>query len=187
MREVEIKAAYPREATAALETWLQQQGFDCAAEYRQEDDYYNHPARNFLETDEAVRLRRVLSALGQDKTVFTYKGPNRSDRGQSREELETGVEDAPTMRAALDRLGFVAVASVYKNRREYKKADVTVCLDEVERLGSFFEIEIVCAETEADRAAARLDALLAELAFVSPVEEGRTYLELLLRKGAGHG
>lgn len=185
MREVEIKAAYPREATAALESWLQQQGFVCTAEYRQEDDYYNHPARNFLETDEAVRLRRVLSA-GRDKTVFTYKGPNRSDRGQSREELECGVEDAPTMRAALERLGFRAVASVYKNRRDYKKADVTVCLDEVEELGSFFEIEIVCEDAEAAAAAERLAALMGELAFVSPAEEGRTYLELLLRR-AKHG
>ena len=186
MREVEIKAAYPRQETAALERWLLAQGFVCAAEYRQEDDYYNHPARNFLKTDEAVRLRRVCSGE-RDKTVFTYKGPNRSERGQSREELETGVEDAPTMRAALDRLGFVAVASVYKSRREYKKADVTVCLDEVEELGTFFEIEIVCADDAAGEAAARLDALMGQLRFVAPMEEGRTYLELLLRKGATRG
>jgi len=186
MREVEIKAAYPQGETAALERWLQQQDFVCAAEYRQEDDYYNHPARNFLHTDEAVRLRRVLSG-GQDKTVFTYKGPNHSDRGQSREELETGVEDAPTMRAALDRLGFKAVASVYKRRREYKKEDVTVCLDEVEELGSFFEIEILCRDGREAEAEGRLAALMEELRFASPVEEPRTYLELLLRKGAGRG
>lgn len=186
MHEVEIKAAYPGEAAAALESWLQQQGFVCAAEYRQEDDYYNHPARNFLETDEAVRLRRVLSTE-RDCTVFTYKGPNRSERGQSREELECGVDDAPTMRAALERLGFRAVASVYKNRRSFEKGDVTVCLDEVEELGSFFEVEILCEEDKAEEAAARLESFLKELDFVSPVEEGRTYLELLLRKGKRHG
>ncbi|MBQ2895895.1 MAG: class IV adenylate cyclase [Oscillospiraceae bacterium] len=185
MREVEIKAVCPGAALAALESWLLERGFVPGAAYRQEDDYYNHPARNFLHTDEAVRLRRVLSG-GQDKTVFTYKGPNHSDRGQSREELETGVENAIVMRAALERLGFRAVASVYKSRREFKKADITVCLDDVEGLGSFFEIEILCRDGREAEAEGRLAALMEELRFASPVEEPRTYLELL-RKGAGRG
>ena len=48
-------------------------------------------------------------------------------------------------------------------------------------------MEILCEEDKAEEAAARLDRFLKELSFVSPVEEGRTYLELLLRKGKSHG
>lgn len=186
MREVEIKAAYPQEATAALAEYLLGKGYCHTAEYRQEDDYYNHPSRNFMETDEAVRLRRTCQGE-QDVTVFTYKGKNQSERGQSREELETGVGDAAIMRKALDRLGFRRVVSVYKTRRTYCCEDVTVCLDDVEELGSFLEIEIICPDEQASAAEARLSAMLEELRFASPVEEGRTYLELLLRKRAKHG
>ena len=186
MREVEIKAACSREAAAELEKYLLGQGYVCTAEYRQEDDYYNHPARNFMETDEAVRLRRVLTGE-KAVAVFTYKGPNRSERGQSREELECGVDDAVTMRAALDRLGFRAVASVYKNRKTYERRDITVCIDSVEELGSFFEVEILCEEGGEAAASAALDALMEELRFLNYREEPRTYLELLLRKGAGRG
>ena len=52
---------------------------------------------------------------------------------------------------------------------------MTACLDKVEGLGCFFELEILGAED----AAARLESLLAELAFLPFVVENRSYLELL--------
>jgi len=96
--------------------------------------------------------------------------------GQEREELETGVEDPVAMDAALQRLGFRTVATVRKQRKTLKNGDVTACLDKVEGLGCFFELEILGAED----AAARLDAMLQEVSFLPWEVENRTYLELLL-------
>lgn len=174
MRETEIKAACTVGTLSRLESWLLQRGFSFAGELRQEDDYYDHPARSFALTDEAVRLRRSRGA-GSEHIIFTYKGPNTADHGQSREELETAVGDAAVMAAVLERLGFKPAASVYKTRKTFEKDDITVCLDRVDGLGCFFEIEIL----DAADAAARLEALMTELAFLPFTEERRTYLELL--------
>lgn len=173
MREVEIKAACAAETLQRLENWLPGRGFSFVEELRQEDDYYDHPQRSFAVTDEAVRLRRECRA-GETRCSFAYKGPNMARHGQSREELETAVGDAAVMAAALERLGFCPAGSVHKTRRAFEKGDVTVCLDRVDGLGCFFEIEILNAED----APARLEALLEELAFLPFREESRTYLEL---------
>lgn len=173
MRETEIKAACSADTLSGLEDWLRRRGFAFAGELRQEDDYYDHPQRRFAVTDEAVRLRREYRA-GELRCSFAYKGPNTASHGQSREELETAVEDAAVMAAALERLGFCPAGSVHKTRRAFEKGDVTVCLDRVDGLGCFFEIEILAAED----APARLAALLEELAFLPFKEESRTYLEL---------
>ena len=174
MRECEIKAACSADTLSRLEGWLRQRGFAFAGEQRQEDDYYDHPQRSFALTDEALRLRRSCDA-GGERITLAYKGPNTAERGQNREELETAVGDAAVMAAALQHLGFKPAASVHKTRRSFEKDDVTVCLDRVDGLGCFFEIEILGA---AD-AARRLELLLAELAFLPFQEEKRTYLELL--------
>ena len=181
MREVEIKAACTPEALAALKDWLLQRGYVRTAEYRQTDDYYDHPARSFAETDEALRLRRVISA-GGETAELCYKGPNRAERGQSREELESAVSDAAAVETMLRRLGFWLVATVKKERCSFAKEDVTVSLDRVEELGCFFEMEILCPESETAAAVFRLEKLMEELHFASPREEKRTYLELLLEK-----
>ena len=180
MREVELKAEISPDNIPALISYLEQQGYTELGTIRQEDDYYNHPSRDFRKTDEAFRLRSVTSADGTPETFITYKGRNLAETGQSREELECGVSDAAVMRAVLDRLGFVNVAPVHKTRRAFKNGDVTVCVDEVDGLGTFFEAEIVCAEADEPRASERLTALMDELAFVSPVMQPKTYLELII-------
>jgi len=174
LRETEIKAACSAGALTQLEDWLERRGFVLTGELRQEDDYYEHPARSFAETDEAVRIRREYRA-DEVLASFAYKGPNMARHGQEREELETRVADAAVMCAALERLGFKPVASVYKQRKTLVKGDVTVCLDRVDGLGCFFELEILGTED----GAARLESLLEELRFLSFTEENRSYLELL--------
>jgi len=174
LRETEIKAACSADTLNRLEEWLRQRGFAFAGELRQEDDYYDHPVRSFALTDEAVRLRKSRG-IGGGGCSFAYKGPNMAERGQNREELETAVGDAAVLAAALERLGFKPAGSVYKTRKTFEKGDVSVCLDRVDNLGCFFEIEIL----DAADAAAQLESLLAELAFLPFTEERRTYLELL--------
>ena len=77
-------------------------------------------------------------------------------------------------------MGFRAIARVRKLRREHRLPDeppTVVCVDEVEGLGSFCEIEVEAESVEAGRA--RLASRLVKLGLddLPPIAE--SYLELL--------
>ena len=130
-----------------------------------------------------MRIRREQRNDGTSHCCITYKGANDSLIGQSRRELETRVEDEHKMRQILLALGFRSAAEVKKRRKEYKKEDLTVCLDELDGLGNYIELEVVLPETETESKSAtedRLREFLSELSFIRPVIEPLTYLELVM-------
>lgn len=130
-REVKIKV----DSLAGLNERLIAQGFIFRGKRRQRDVYFNHPCRDFSESDEALRLR-----FENGKVEITYKGPREDGRAvKVREEISCDIiGDAEKM---LHRLGFRKVAEVFKEREVYEKEGVTVFLDKVEGLGEFVEIE----------------------------------------------
>ena len=150
MKEIELKAQYDSSKRPELEQHLKKQGFQEIRSFTQQDEYFNHPERDFQKTDEALRIRREQQNDGTSHCCITYKGANDSHIGQSRRELETRVEDEHKMRQILLALGFRSAAEVKKRRKEYKKEDLTVCLDELDGLGNYIELEVVLPETETE-------------------------------------
>ena len=184
MKEIELKAQYDSSKRPELEQYLKEHGFQEVCCFTQQDEYFNHPERDFRITDEALRIRREQHDNESVHCCLTYKGTNNSRIGQSRRELETRVEDEHKMRRILLALGFRSAAEVKKRRKEYKKEDLTVCLDELDGLGSYVEIEVVLPETETGSESAtenRLREFLSELSFIRPAIEPLTYLELVMR------
>ncbi len=100
----------------------------------QEDIYFNHPCRDFAKTDEALRIRKT-----GNETFLTYKGKRLDAETKTREEIE--IKCGEEISEILNRLGFVAVANVKKVRREYLFEILHICVDDVEHLGNFVEIE----------------------------------------------
>jgi adenylate cyclase class 2 len=100
------------------------------------DIYFNHPAKNFGDSDEALRLRTI-----GERTIITYKGPKVSKISKARIEYETGVEDYPSMKNILLNLGFIESGIVKKERRIYSFNGMEISIDYVEGLGIFVEIE----------------------------------------------
>lgn len=158
----------------------------------QEDTYYNAPDRDFVETDEALRIRREVLEDDTERTAVTYKGPRVDAHSKTREEAETYVDDDEEMHAILDGLGYDASASVTKHRDRYEVAGCTVTLDAVEGLGEYVEVEL---ETEDDLSKDESDALdslrgeaegvLCDLE-LDPDDQIRTsYLDLLLSERDG--
>lgn len=196
MKEIELKAQYDSSKRPELEQHLKEQGFQETRTFTQQDEYFNHPERDFQRTDEALRIRREQHDNEAVRCCLTYKGANYSRIGQSRRELETRVEDEHKMRRILLALGFRSVAEVKKRRKEYKKEDLTVCLDELDGLGNYIELEVVLPESEKMSAPPsgrstgtdnqnsntenRLREFLSELSFIQPVLEPLTYLELVM-------
>jgi adenylate cyclase, class 2 len=142
----------------------------------QRDTYYAHPVRDFAATDEALRLREAWGAA-----ELTYKGPKLDAATKTREELTVAVEPPLAAAQVLERLGFRPVAVVAKWRETWKVGAAEVCLDEVEGLGSFVEVERR-AEDPAALPALRQE-VLALLEQLGGQERLRTsYLELLLAR-----
>jgi adenylate cyclase class 2 len=148
------------------------------------DCYYKHPVRDFAQTDEAFRLRRV-----GERNYLTYKGPKVDATTKTRFEeelrLADGAEAAASCDAILAKLGFEPAAVVRKQREplsiEREGLTTEVALDAVDSVGSFVELEIaVAAKNSSDPAVERaksvLAALAAELGLVD--QERRSYLEL---------
>lgn len=179
MLEVELKVSLAGQSLAALENALAEQGFTPACTLRETDLYFNGGGRDFRETDEALRLRRVQRLPeGPAETLITYKGPKTGGLAKSRTEYETAVGDQAVMGAVLEALGFRPVHTVEKTRRELTAGAVTACLDEVAGLGAFLELELL-VEADREAAAERLLALLDRLGVPRENLTRRSYLEML--------
>ncbi|MEN6328709.1 MAG: class IV adenylate cyclase [Methanobacteriaceae archaeon] len=145
MIEVEVKAHAPDLSDVARK--LMVIGAQRIKEEFQEDLYFNAPHKDFAQTDEALRVRKVTDDSAK-KTFITYKGAKMDELSKTRVEIEMGVEDPLRAAAIFKNLGFRAVATVKKHRTIYCLDDLIITLDRVEDAGDFVEIEKDTAEGE---------------------------------------
>jgi adenylate cyclase class 2 len=180
--EVEMK--FPVADMAALESRLIGLGVDISAAQSEVDMYFAHPARDFAQTDEALRIRRKGKA-----NFLTYKGPKIDATTKTRHEIDLPLPpDEQTAQAwigLLEALGFAPVAEVFKLRRKahvaWRGRDVEISLDEVEQLGTFVELELVVEPADVDAARQCIMSLANALGLEG--SERRSYLELLGARG----
>ena len=174
---------------------IEKQLVTLAARFRepitQVDRYFAHPCRDFVRTDEALRLRKV----GDDVAV-TWKGPRIDSVMKTRQELELGLAQVQPLpggprgsQATLDRwtelleaLWFRPVQEVAKRRHParvlWQGAEVEVAVDTVAALGDFLELELQASPGELPQATACIESLARELGCGQA--ERRSYLELVL-------
>ena len=178
---LEIEQKFASADFTAIEKRLNEWQARRGEEHIEADHYFNAPDRDFARTDEAFRLRRIGAA-----NFLTYKGPKHAGPVKVRTELEIplrdGDEAAAQMQQLLAHLGYRFVAVVRKHRRHYHLERggfaLTVCLDEVEHLGRFAEVEIIAADERKDAAQTVLADTAAALGLTNL--ERRSYLNLLL-------
>jgi adenylate cyclase class 2 len=147
------------------------------------DHYFNAPDRDFAQTDEAVRVRRVGNG-----NVLTYKGPKIDTATKTRTEIELKLADGPNPAADavrfLSALGYRPVAVVSKTRTVYRFErhgfKIEVCLDDVGVVGKFVEVEVLVEPAQLDGARNAVMTTAAELGLTD--HERRSYLRLLLER-----
>lgn len=140
------------------------------------DTYYNHPCRNFVQTDEALRIR-VENGIQK----ITYKGPKLDSKSKSRKEIEFNVEN-DKLSDFLSSLGFFIGGKVEKTRRKWKSDDVLICLDDVKGLGTFVELETEVNKQELIGNGVEKLYQFAQLYGLDPNQNIReSYLELILQ------
>jgi adenylate cyclase, class 2 len=138
------------------------------------DLYLNHPARDFKSTDEALRLRQ-----SGGRVIMTYKGPKLGTLAKTRVEKEVTMDGFDQALAILQLLGFTPSGTVVKSREMYELNGVEICIDSVEGLGNFVELEM--KGTDREPVERELIRLAGELGLTRL--ERRSYLELLLGSG----
>jgi adenylate cyclase class 2 len=180
---LEIEQKFRVTDHAAVRAALDRLEAAAGGEQAEADHYFNAPDRDFAATGEAFRLRRV-----GERNVLTYKGPKQPGPVKTRPEVELvvapGDDGAATTTALLHGLGFRPVAAVRKRRASFTVAGplpATVCLDAVDRLGTFVEVEVLAEDAQAAAAQAVVRAVANELGLSDP--EPRSYLRMLLEAG----
>lgn len=181
---IEIEKKYRVPNFEGIREKLASGDFDVMSDVKpkfQSDEYFNHRQLRFELQDIALRIRHVA-----DKFILTFKGPNQDATTKIRKEVEVSLteEDAGKMSEMFLGMGMHAVAKVCKTRDtiaiRWEGSNVEVCLDSVDEVGCFVELEIV-AENEGDVPVAkeRLELLAEKFGL-----EGSTttsYLEMLLK------
>jgi len=171
---IELEVKVPCTDLVGLEGRLKALGARHVEDLDQVDLYFSHPVRDFGSTDEALRLRRE-----NERSRVTYKGPKLDQDTKMREEIELEVEDLDRMSVLLERVGFKPYLKVVKRRTVYDLEGMHFCLDRVEGLGDFVEMEYQGEDLSAGKE--MIMDLKARLGLKG--NERRSYLELLLEKG----
>lgn len=180
---IEVEQKFRVTDEAKLRSELVAAGFSQQDTVTQVDLYFQHPVRNFAETDEALRLRRD----GQHWAV-TYKGPRQPGPCKQRFELELPIVAAPETEQQwtvfLEQLGFAPVATVRKQREIWCSSQhpgFCVTIDALEReleTPVFCELEVVVPAESTVAAVTRIESMARQLS-LSEVEK-RSYLEMIL-------
>lgn len=149
MIEVEIKI--PVADKVLLEQKLQENGFVQGKRVKESDTYFNSEAYDLRKKDMALRIRSCEELDTKElKSFIAYKGSKLDQVSMTRKELETGIENAEIGKELIMSLGFYALQPVVKIRQYYPLNEITACVDQVENLGDFLELEIL-VEKEQDR------------------------------------
>lgn len=167
MIEVEVKAR----SVPGIEKKILDLGGELMGVENHLDLYFSSSFRNFAKTDEALRIR-----VKKEGARLTYKGPKLDSETKSRRELTVRVDDPNALESILESIGFSRAAVVKKRRTKYALGEAVLCVDEVEGLGSFVEVELAGDEEwEAQKRTAQ--DILKRLGLGDSIR--KSYLELL--------
>ncbi len=179
VKEVEVKAAV--RDVPALRQALAAFGCTLSEPVRQEDILYAAEAKPITEFglgDLVLRIRRQ-----GDQAILTGKIPvtNHLDK----HEAETVVSDPVAMTELLTWMDYQEIMRLAKERQKTTYGEYEICLDEVEGLGTFIEVEkIIDDRADSDAVQNELWTLLESLGIKEADRATKGYDQLLGEKAA---
>ena len=178
--EIEVKAKVAD--MNALRTKLQSLGCVFSEAITQDDTGYVRNVgslETFLANDVFLRIR----VQGDGQVIFTAKRPSKfAGDGLAKTEHEVTVSCATELAHILGLSGFVPSHHLVKTRQTAHFGRYEICLDEIESLGSFIEIEVMGEEADADAIQKDMYAFLESLGLSAVDQVKKGYDILLLEK-----
>lgn len=141
MREIELK--FRVKDLENLIDKLKSLGCEIGEVISQNDTIYVTDLNNVESTEGSIWLRVRKE---NEKTELNFK--KQSARIQESQEIEFGVDSYEKANQFLEVLGYQKWVVVNKKRRYSKYLEYNLCIDVVERLGSFLEIELLVEEND---------------------------------------
>ena len=178
MIEVEIKIR------ADLENARQRliiNGFEKDEYLKESDTYYDNAAGDIRRNDTALRIRTVeYPDSCSSRSYITFKGNRFDNVSMTRPEYESSIEQPDEIKHILESLGYEPVKpAVIKERTMYVKGSLSACLDRVEGLGEFLELEIITDTKNRDTALNHLWEELETLGYEKDATTTVSYLTML--------
>lgn len=143
MREIEIKAR-ANNVTSIIDA-ITRQGATVSEPVTQHDRVYGMPGVPGASenTEPWLRIRGETKA-GVTKHIFTLKKSVTNQMDSI--EHETEVSDEKELAKIIEHLNFIPYSDLTKTRRKAKLGDIEVCIDHIDQLGDFIELEKLTAE-----------------------------------------
>ncbi|MDB5189984.1 MAG: adenylyl cyclase CyaB [Parcubacteria group bacterium] len=185
MHEIEVKAVLTDKESFVKA--LADRGCELGPEVSQDDTVYAHTVGTldeFLGNNDFLRLR----VQNDGKTLFTFKHhPGRAINLDSAPlELELEISSRETMEKILDLMGYKEAVRIKKVRRKTTYQNWEICVDEVEGLGSFVEVEeLLDANDTVQEVQQRMEAFLAEMG-VGAEDLLKNRYDVMLMQKQGH-
>lgn len=136
MREIEIK--FKIENIESIISFLEKNKCKISKENIQNDTIYVRDTNKVKSIEGSVWLR---IRENNNKIELNYK--KQSAKSIESEEIEFEVSSYEKANSFLKALGFKEWVQVNKKRKYTKYKDYNICIDEVEKLGTFIEIELL--------------------------------------------
>jgi len=137
--KIEIEAKVVVEDLKPISEAARLAGAESRGTIAQHDIYYSDPFGKLLKTGCGLRIRQQSGDV--NRTILTFKGPVSKGPYKTRPEIEVEIGNRESMQQLMDGLGYQIVIEIRKKRQTWILGDCEVCLDEVEGLGRFVEVE----------------------------------------------
>ena len=146
MREIEIKLRVQN--LEELEKKLTDSGLVISKEITQDDIVY--VPKDVLEPFSNVKAGDTFIRIRKQNGINTLTLKQQRGVGLDKTEHETIIDNSEQMHQILLLMGWKAAVSVIKKRKKGKLGEYEICLDKVEGLGSFIELEKMTDDENAD-------------------------------------
>ena len=179
MIEVEIKV-FVKNITK-IEECLLNKNFIKGAHIKESDYYFDNEVHEIRNNDQALRIRCSHDLVTDIQQNFvTFKGPKMDDISMTRKEIEIKIDNADACIEIFSSLGYKNVYPVIKERQYYHKESMTACIDQVEKLGCFLELEIIVEnESEKNNALGQIISTIESFGYSKQEILRKSYLSML--------
>ena len=178
MKEIEVKARLKNKDQIFEK--LKSLGCVLSAPIRQVDTVYTKivgSVEEYLKNDHFLRIREKSDG----RFIFTVKKPL-SNLVLTKAEHETEIKNPIELEQALFLMGYQTANKVIKVRQTTHCKDFEICIDEVENLGSFIEVERM-SDDDMDAVRKELNEFLDSLGVSSEDQVHKGYDILAIESG----
>jgi len=142
---------------------------------QQTDIYLDQKNLVLFKNDKALRIREE-----EGKLFLTFKDKRAKTREKIRKEItiEFSLVDKSKLLYLFKKIGFNKILSIKKEREIYRLDDFELCIDKVNKIGDFIEIEILKQNFNRTK----LNNLMKKLGLAEDLIIEETYPELLIKR-----